>query len=277
MNSDQQKSDLPAIALIGAGSMGGAMLRAWLETASIDPKNSCVLDPAIDAGLAEAARAYGLSINPPAAEINADFAILAVKPQIAGEVLAPLGHALKNLVIVSVMAGTSIANLSIMLDGAQKIIRAMPNLPSLYGAGATGLFAGAGVSAAERQSVGKVMTSVGSVHWVDDEEAIDFVAAVSGSGPAYFFLLVEAMGDAGVELGLPRAMAEALARETLIGAGIVLDNDDRSPTKLREMVTSPGGTTAAALGVFDGDDNAMRDLVKHALRAAVVRAKALSG
>ena len=277
MTTSASTKSPPGVALVGAGSMGGAMLRGWIDAKSINPKTSCVFDPAISDDLKRLADQIGIAINPMQRACVADIAIIAVKPQKAGTILPAFSETLRDRVIVSVMAGSAVPTISGYLGGANKIIRAMPNLPALYRAGATGLFASNTISEQEREQVTVLMDVIGDVVWVESESEIDFVTAISGSGPAYFLLLVEALEEAGTTLGLSPEVAERLARATLSGAGAVIDNDQRSAAQLRKMVTSPGGTTEAALREFDGDKGELRELVKRAAAAAAARAKELAG
>lgn len=268
---------VPSAALIGAGAMGGALLRGWIAAGTIDPARSAVIDPAAEDLLRLVAGETGVNINPKAEDIAAvDVLILAIKPQ-SVETVAPLyaGLAAKALVL-SVMAGVSVATLSRLLGGAKDIVRAMPNLPAAVGAGMSGLFAAPDVAAARRDLAERLMGAVGETAWVDSEEALAAVTAVSGSGPAYFFLLTEALAEAGVDLGLDWALAVKLARTTAEGAGAMLAADPRPPAAMRQAVTSPGGTTAAALSVLDGESAALRTLLREAVAAAAARARQLT-
>lgn len=265
-----------SVALIGAGSMGGALLRGWLAREIIDARASAVFEPSPGAELARAASANGLMINPPTDGLAVDALVIAVKPQTADDALSRFSKAAERAVVVSVMAGRSIAGIANILPGAAEIVRAMPNLPAAVGAGATALYAPTVVSPESRAVAERLMRAVGDAVWVDSEQAIDAVTAVSGSGPAYFFLLGEALAEAGRAVGLPDEAATALARATLAGAGAYAAADSRSLADLRRAVTSPGGTTEAALKILDGDDKALRRLMKMAVAAAAKRAGELS-
>ena len=267
---------LPSAALVGAGAMGGALLRGWIATRSIDADASAVIDPAADAAIKKIGRDAGIAVNPPLNDLAVDVLVLAVKPQSASSVLPAYARLAKSALVISVMAGTSLQTLSRLLADAPRIARAMPNLPASAGAGVTGLYALPTVNAAARETIDGLLSAVGETVWVDSEEAIDWVTAVSGSGPAYFFLLTEALADAGVELGLDRASAEKLARVTATGSGALLASDRRTPMEMRKAVTSPGGTTAAALALLDGDRGALRALMKEAVAAASRRARQLT-
>lgn len=265
-----------SVALIGAGSMGGALLRGWTGGGVIDGAASAIFDPAPSESIREIARAAGLATNPPIGARRFDALVIAVKPQAAAESLPAYAALAADAVAISVMAGKSVATIAATLAGARRIVRAMPNLPAAVGEGATALFAPATVNAEDRAVAEKLMRAVGAAIWVDNEDAIDLATAVSGSGPAYFFLLAESLADAGAARGLSRRDAETLARATLQGAGVFAKADARSLADLREAVTSPGGTTQAALGVLDGDDAALRRLVAEAVDAARRRARALT-
>ena len=263
------------IALVGAGAMGGALLRGWLNTGIIDAERSCLFDLALSSDMHGLATANGMSVNPAIGDVDVDVLIIAIKPQMARAVLPEFSTIAASAVVVSVMAGTSVETLAAVLGGAPKLSRVMPNLPASIGKGASGIFATDAVTSDERAMIDYLVSAAGSNIWVDREEAIDFVTAVSGSGPAYFFLLTEALSEAGTALGLSQSDAEKLARATAIGAGGVLETDERSAAALREAVTSPGGTTQAALEVFDGDEKALRRLTKKAVEEAAKRAREL--
>lgn len=265
-----------SVALVGAGSMGGALLRGWLSRGVIDPHASVVFEPSPGAEIAQAASSIGLKLNPPADEVAVEAMAIAIKPQAADDALPRFSNAAKSAVVVSVMAGRSVAGIARVLSGAAQIVRAMPNLPAAVGAGATALYASSDVTAANRAIAERLMRAVGDAIWVENEAAIDAATAVSGSGPAYFFLLCEALADAGRAVGLPDDAARKLARATLVGAGAYAHSDARSLSDLRLAVTSPGGTTEAALKVLDGDDKAIRRLMIMAVEAAKKRAGELT-
>ena len=238
-----------SLVLVGAGKMGGAMLEGWLK-AGLDPARTGVLDPAPSERLRALCAERGVALNPcdPAAP---EALVLAVKPQGFGEAAGALaGLAGQDTLILSVMAGKTIADLRARLPGARAVVRAMPNLPASIGRGATGAAASPGTTPAQRAMAGALLAAVGSVEWLPGEELIDAVTAVSGSGPAYVFLLAQALAEAGAVAGLPADVAARLARATVVGAGALLDASDLDPAILRRNVTSPGGTTAAALDVL---------------------------
>ncbi len=265
-----------SVALIGAGSMGGALLRGWLSTGVIDAARSAAFDPAPADWLKEAGGVSGVAINPSIGSARFEALVIAVKPQTASDVLPPFAPIAEKSVVISVMAGKTIAAIRKAMPRAREIVRTMPNLPAAIGSGVTALYAPPGVTAEHRAIADRLMRAVGETIWVDSEKAIDTVTAVSGSGPAYFFLLGEALAEAGKAAGLSDEAAMTLARATLSGSGAYVAQDPRSLADLRRAVTSPGGTTEAALKVLDGDDVALRKLVKAAVEAAARRAAALT-
>jgi pyrroline-5-carboxylate reductase len=267
---------LPAsLTLVGAGKMGGAMLAGWLA-GGLDPARTTVLDPQPSPEMQALCAAHGLALNPAAPPV-AEALVLAMKPQGlegAAPALAPLVG--PRTLVVSILAGKTIANLRDRLPGARAIVRAMPNLPASIGRGATGAVASAAVDPEQRAQAHALLASVGVVEWLDDEGLIDALTAVSGSGPAYVFLLAEAMAQAGVAAGLPADMAARLARSTVTGAAALLDASPREAGLLRQDVTSPGGTTAEALAVLMRSGG-LPDLMREAVDAARRRAGALAG
>ena len=259
------------IALAGAGKMGGAMLTGWLA-GGLDAKRVVVIEPQPSPDISALA-ANGIRLNPKDAG-TADTLVVAVKPQMFREA----GPALKQLVgantlVVSIMAGTPIAVLEQVCGGM--VVRAMPNTPAAIGRGITVAVAAKNVSAAQRATADALLRATGSVEWVDDESLMDAVTAVSGSGPAYVFLLAEELARAGVEAGLPADLATKLARETVAGSGELLHRSEQDSATLRQNVTSPGGTTAAALEVLMGKDG-MQPLMIRAIAAATKRSKELA-
>lgn len=266
----------PKVALIGAGAMGGALLRGWLKAGSIDAAGSAVFDPGASDEIAALCARHGLALNPEMREVAVDAVVVAVKPQMAASVLPAFAGLAKDAVVISVMAGKSVAAVSKALGGAGLVARAMPNLPAAIGRGVSGLYAPEAVGGEGRALIENLMQAAGETVWVESEQAIDFVTAVSGSGPAYFFLLTEALAEAGAALGLSKDAAERLALATLTGAGALLETETRTPSEMRRAVTSPGGTTEAALNVLDGDNKALRRLIKEAVAAAAKRAGELT-
>lgn len=207
------------------------------------------------------------------AALACDVLVLAVKPQQLKAAVAPLAGRLGSQLVVSIAAGLRIGDIARWLGGHTRIVRCMPNTPALIGAGVTGLFADPSVSAAERERAEAVLSAVGATVWVADEAHIDSVTALSGSGPAYVFRFIEALEAAGVEMGFDAAAARRLALDTVLGAARLAAESPESPAVLRERVTSPGGTTAAALASFDQDGFVA--IVARALRAAEARGREL--
>ena len=261
------------IVLAGAGKMGGAMLSGWLAQ-GFDATRVVVFEPQPSDDI-RAHLAKGVRLNPSAHDRGTIAAfVVALKPQAfreAGPALKPYVDA--ATLVVSIMAGTTIASLNEVLGG--HIVRAMPNTPAAIGRGITVAVAAKDVSAAQRQTADGLLRSTGSVEWVTDEGLMDAVTAVSGSGPAYVFLLAEELARAGVAAGLPEALAIKLARETVAGSGELLHRSELPAATLRQNVTSPGGTTAAALGVLMGQDG-LQSLMTRAVAEATRRSKELA-
>jgi pyrroline-5-carboxylate reductase len=264
-NTDALKNITGTIVLAGAGKMGGAMLTGWLA-GGLDPKRVIVVEP-YPSDEIKALVAKGVRLNP--AAVAADTLVVAVKPQTfreAGPMLKPFVGA--STLVVSIMAGTKIAALEQVCGGMA--VRAMPNTPAAIGRGITVAVPAKHVSAAQRATADALLRAIGSVEWVEDERLMDAVTAVSGSGPAYVFLLAEELARAGVEAGLPAELATKLARETVAGSGELLHRSDQPAATLRQNVTSPGGTTAAALEVLMGSDG-LQPLMIRAIAAATKR------
>ena len=262
------------LALAGAGKMGGAMLRGWLD-GGLDPAGVTVVEPHPAPELAALQRQRGFALNP-AATAAPEVLVLAVKPQ-ALEAAAPTLQSLAGpaTLLVSVVAGKTLAELSARFADVRAFARVMPNTPAAVGRGASAGAANAAVSALQRGWTETLMRAVGLFAWVEDEGLIDAVTALSGSGPAYAFALVEAMAKAGEAVGLPADLAMRLARATLEGAGeLMFREPEIAAATLRQNVTSPGGTTAAALGVLQGGLDA---LMTRAVTAARDRARELGG
>ncbi len=264
----------PSLALVGAGKMGAALLGGWL-VAGVAPNSISVHEPHPSDDVEKLAAELGLALNPPPRP--ADTVVLAIKPQMletAAPGLAPLFR--PDSLLISILAGKTVANLSQRLP-ARAIVRAMPNTPAAIGRGITGAFANDCVTAAQRDTAHRLLSGVGAVEWVGPEQAIDAVTAVSGSGPAYVFHLVEALAQAGAALGLPSDLAMRLARATVEGSGELLHRSPEiSAETLRKNVTSPGGTTQAALDVLMASDG-LSELMARATAAAARRAGELSG
>ena len=267
---------LPAsLTLVGAGKMGGAMLEGWLA-AGLDPHRTTIVDAHPTEALGSLCMARGLGLNP-ATVAPAAILVVAIKPQGFAEAAPDLDRMVgPDTVVLSILAGKTVADLAGRLPSAQAIVRAMPNLPSSIGRGATGAFANAAVTQGQRDAVAALLSANGLIEWVGSEAEIDAVTALSGSGPAYVFLMVEAMAEAGIAAGLDPQVAARLARATVCGAGALLDASDLPASELRRNVTSPGGTTAAALDVLMRAD-ALSPLMREAVAAARRRAGELAG
>jgi pyrroline-5-carboxylate reductase len=262
------------LVLVGAGKMGGAMLDGWLAR-GLPPKKIVVLDPKPSKSIRALAK-RGIRINPKSAIDKAAVLVIAVKPQTASDALPALAPLVDSkTLVVSIMAGRPLAFIEKHLPGGA-IVRAMPNTPAAIGRGITVAVGNARVSLKARKLAHGLLAATGSVEWVSDEALMDAVTAVSGSGPAYVFLLAEAMAEAGVAAGLPPALAEKLARETVAGSGELLHRSNDAAATLRQNVTSPGGTTAAALEVLMGRDG-VTPLMTKAVAAATKRGRELAG
>ena len=259
--------------LVGAGKMGGAMLDRWLAR-GLDATDVTILDPYLEgdrwATLAKAGIASARNIAE-AADRPYKVIVLAVKPQSMAEALADVpALASPGTTIVSIAAGVRLATLERAFPEGQAIVRAMPNTPAQVGMSMTVAVANAHVTGAERNVVHVLLSAIGKLAWIDDEALIDAVTAVSGSGPAYVFLLAECLADAAREAGLPHDLAEILARQTVAGSGALLAESPLPPKTLRENVTSPGGTTAAAISVLM-DKDGLKALLVRAVAAAKKR------
>jgi pyrroline-5-carboxylate reductase len=269
--------ELPGpVVLVGAGNMGGAMLTGWLN-AGVPGSSVIVVDPSPPESMLKLVAGSGARhvVGVPGGRI-AGVLFLALKPQVMESVLPALKSTIGlNTVVISVAAGKPLAFLERHL-GEAAMVRAMPNTPAMIGRGVTGVYANANVSNAQRELVQSLLEVSGPVEWLATEEDIDAVTAVSGSGPAYVFYLVECMAEAGRKLGLPAGLAMRLARETVSGAGELLHQSADEASRLRQNVTSPGGTTAAALEVLMAQ-NGMQPLFDQAIAAARNRARELAG
>ncbi len=263
------------IALVGAGKMGGALLDGWLRL-GLDPRQVAVLEPQPLARLAALAD-RGLRLNPdPATLRQANVVVIAIKPQAADEALAPLSpHISSSTLVVSIMAGRTLRFLAASFPHARAMVRAMPNIPAAIGRGIT-VAVSSKTDATQRELAQTLLGATGAAEWVEDEGLMDAVTALSGSGPAYVFLLAEALAQAGAAVGLPAKLAETLARETIAGAGELLHQSDQDAATLRQNVTSPGGTTAAALAVLLRPNGLVR-LMSEAIAAATARSRELAG
>jgi pyrroline-5-carboxylate reductase len=274
MNNSQPLTEIEGtIVLAGAGKMGGAMLSGWLAR-GLDANRVAVIEPH-PSGEIKALAARGVRLNPAPAEVGTVAAlVIAVKPQTFGEAGPQLRpFATSSTLVVSIMAGITIASITHVCGGST--VRAMPNTPAAIGRGITVAVAAGNVSAAQRAVADALLRAIGAVEWTADEALMDAVTAVSGSGPAYVFLLAEELARAGVEAGLPPELATKLARETVAGSGELLHRSDLDSATLRKNVTSPGGTTAAALEVLMGEGG-MQPLLTRAVAAATRRSRELA-
>lgn len=264
------------IVLVGAGKMGSAMLEGWLAL-GLAAKNLVVVEPQPSTEISTLVD-RGLQLNPCIATASEAAAIvIAVKPQVAPEVvpgLAPYVGA--RTVTISIMAGRTLRFLEDSLSERAALVRAMPNTPAAIGRGITVAVPNVRVSQAQRELVQALLAATGAVEWIEDEALMDAVTAVSGSGPAYVFLLAEVLASAGAAVGLPGDLAARLARATVAGSGELLNRSVLDPAVLRQNVTSPGGTTAAALDVLMGPDG-FEALMKRAVASATQRSRDLAG
>ncbi len=280
--SASERSNPPAsspyagnVVLIGAGKMGGALLQGWIGL-GVDPDRIVAIEPQPAASIAALA-ARGVRINPDPASICADAIVIAVKPQIAAEIMPNVASLVSpSAVVISIMAGRTIGFLAGALPHNAAVVRAMPNTPAAIGRGITVAVANSRVSSAQRQLADALLRAAGAVEWIDDEALMEAVTAVSGSGPAYVFLLAESLARAGEKAGLPAELAVRLARATVAGSGELLHRSSVDAAILRQNVTSPGGTTAAALGVLRAPDG-LDLLMERAIAAATRRSRELAG
>jgi len=264
-----------ALLLVGAGRMGGALLKGWLARKA---GSVIVIEPRPSAALRALAKKKAINLLASAADVGTKkiaVCLVALKPQIlkheAGS-LAPFARS--GTLMISVAAGTHTKFLFQVWGKKARIVRAMPNTPGAIGQGISGLFAAPGTTKADKKNAEALLSALGQTIWVAKEDLIDSVTAVSGSGPAYLFLMAEAMTEAGIAEGLPRDQAEKLARATVAGAGALLAQDPSPASQLREAVTSPHGTTEAALKVLMAK-NGLMPLMKRAIHAARKRAEEL--
>ena len=266
--------------LIGCGKMGSAMLSGWLKE-GLDKDAVIIVDPYL-AQIKEnfsqlAAKNLLDTIDDLPRGIAPSFVIMAVKPQMMDEALNTLKLSdLSETVVLSVAAGKTIHYFEDQLGQDQAIVRAMPNTPAAIAKGITVCVANINVTDNQKQISKTLLETVSVVEWIDDEALMDAVTALSGSGPAYVFYMAEVMAAAGEALGLPKELSEKLARHTLSGAGVLLEESDESFSKLRENVTSPGGTTAAALDVLMSNEGIAK-AIRRAMQEAKARSKELAG
>lgn len=261
------------LGFLGYGNMGSAILEGLIHNEVLEGHLAAVYDPSPDRQYA--AEKLGVTTYPSAAALtaNVDILILAVKPQMMTEALQPVCDALREeTLVVSIAAGVTSARLREYLNNHDRIARAMPNTPCLAQAGATGVALSDACTEADKQTVITIFAAVGICEFVREQD-IDAVTALSGSGPAYFFRMVEALIQAAEAEGLPLEVASRLAAQTLLGAGKLLQSSGEAPAILRERVTSPGGTTAAALSQLTDDD--FNGVIARAVSAAAARSREL--
>jgi pyrroline-5-carboxylate reductase len=269
--------DAVPLLLVGCGKMGGAMLAGW-RARGFKPEDIVVVEPWAEQAAAVRVR-HGVSVFPGPEHLPDDLKpavmVVAVKPQVMDEAVPHYRHlAERGAWVLSIAAGTTIGYFENRLGADAAIVRAMPNTPASIGRGITALCANARVTEGEREAAKALVEAVGEAVWVEDEALMDVVTAVSGSGPAYVFLLIEALARAGEANGLPSDVAVSLAEATVAGAGELARQSDEMPAELRRHVTSPGGTTEAALKVLMAKDG-LQDLLDRAVHAAVQRGREL--
>lgn len=268
--------DNKKISFIGGGNMAQALI-SGLIGCGIQPNLITVADPNLS--VRDQLSAKGLNTVDPTADANAavidaDIVVLAVKPQVMKAVIGAFADALSTQLVISVAAGLSTELLSNMLNGYRNIVRAMPNTPAMIQMGATGLYGTDDISAEQKQLATAVMEASGLVMWVEDEAHMHAVTAVSGSAPAYMFYIIESMVDKGIALGLDTEQASALALQTMIGAAKMALNSADAPAELRRKVTSPNGTTQAAIESMQANDIGRQ--IGEAMQACYDRSQALS-
>lgn len=265
--------DIGPVMLVGAGKMGLALAKGWLD-AGLPPSSLVLVDPNPGDAAKALAEDYGLTISTEALGLLPNVLVLAVKPQVIDDVMASLQAVIGPQTLgISIAAGIDIARLSRGLNMG-RIVRTMPNTPAQIGKGITGLVAGPDVDGSGRDVAEALLKAAGPVVWLDQESQLDAVTAVSGSGPAYVFHLVEALAAAAKAQGLPDAVAEQLARQTVVGSAALMEADPATPEVLRQNVTSPNGTTAAGLAVLMGDAG-LTELIGRTVDAARKRSEEL--
>jgi pyrroline-5-carboxylate reductase len=262
--------------LVGAGNMGGALLKGWLEQ-GLPPRQIIIQDPSPPPAMTELLAKHGLRAEAAPQLASAPAVILAaVKPQLMEQVFPTVArHAGPDTVVLSVAAGKTMASFERHLPQRAAVVRSIPNTPASVGRGITVCVANAHVTAAQRAMCDTLLSAVGAVGWVEDEALIDAATAVSGSGPAYVFLLAECLAKAGVEAGLPADLSAQLARWTIAGAGELLHRSDLEAATLRQNVTSPNGTTYAALQILMAEGG-LQPLMTKAIAAATQRSRELA-
>jgi len=266
--------DAPSIALVGAGALGGALVRGWIGAVRKGGGLTLtVVEPNFDPDLAAELETVGAILNPPDPG-PVDVLVMAVKPQTFAQAAeAALGFVGPDTCVLSVMAGIPMEALSSAL-GAQRVVRSMPNTPARIGQGVTAYVASAACSAEDRALIEQLLAPLGTVEPIGAERLMDVVTAVSGSGPAYVFLLAEVLAAAAEQEGLDKDTAMRLASRTVAGAGALMLETGETPGALRKQVTSPGGTTEAALDILASADG-LGPLLRRAVSAAAQRSRDL--
>ncbi|MBI0422513.1 pyrroline-5-carboxylate reductase [Acinetobacter oleivorans] len=260
------------ICFIGGGNMAQALI-GGLISRGLPPTRITVSDPVEQIRQLLQEKEVHVTQDNVAAIQNADVVVLAVKPQVLATVLRPLKGLLSDKLVISIIAGAEIQTISNLID-SNRIVRVMPNTPALVQTGAHGIYANDVVSASDRELTSQILAATGLTIWVNSEAQIDAVTAVSGSGPAYFFYLMESMIRAGKNLGLDEKVATALTLQTALGAAQMAITSSNTPSELRKNVTSPNGTTQAALEVFDRAQISQN--IQSALAAAQKRSQELA-
>jgi pyrroline-5-carboxylate reductase len=266
-----------SLLLVGCGKMGQAMLGGWIDH-DIDPANIVVVDP--NSQNLSVAQKLGGQAVPVASEIpgkfHPDVIVLAVKPQVIGDVLPTFrAFAEKGSLVMSVAAGTKIATFETAFGTTAAVVRAMPNTPAAVHQGMIVCCPNGQVSVGQKNLCDNLMQAIGSVAWIEDESLMDAVTGLSGSGPAYIFYMIEAMSEAGIKAGLPEDLAVQLAQETVAGAGALARQSNETAAELRTNVTSPNGTTAAGLAVLMNKENGLGPLMEKTVAAATARSREL--
>jgi len=263
------------ITFIGGGNMANSII-GGLVANTYEPNKIIACDP-IEDNLNALKKSYGINTSTDNATsvAKAQIVVMAVKPQIMKKVCEQIKDNIAHKpLIISIAAGIPIEKLTHWLNTSLPIIRCMPNTPALVQAGATGIFANSQCSEKQKQQAEEILKAIGIIEWLEEEKLIDAVTALSGSGPAYFFLFMEAMIEAGISQGLPEKVASNLAIQTCLGAGLLAQSSDVDVAELRKRVSSPGGTTLKALESFQDDD--LKNIVKKAMSSAANRAVSLA-
>jgi pyrroline-5-carboxylate reductase len=264
--------------MVGAGKMGGAILKG-LVTGGLNPSLVIVQDPKPAPEMANFLAAHGIEAVSEVTTLDAPPAVImaAVKPQVMDAVFPPVAKlAGPKTIVLSVAAGRPIASFEAHLADDVTVVRAMPNTPAAVGHGMTVCCGNTAMTPQQKVLCTTLLETIGKVGWVDDEQLIDAVTGVSGSGPAYVFWMTECLAEAGVKAGLEQGLAQELARQTVAGSGVLMSQSTQSASDLRKAVTSPGGTTAAALEVLMREPSGLQDLMTEAVEKARQRGRELA-